>query len=129
IQPYTLGVDFTGGRAYVVTFNDPVVASDLKVALTDDFESAGTEVKTYGANNILKVTTSYMTNDEGIEADEIVRGKLVAGIEEFTGLNYVRDDTQVDAERFTISSSSKVGATIANDVKNSSYQSVLFSLI
>ena len=70
------GVDFTGGRSYVVAFNNPVVASDLKVALTNDFQDAGTEVKTYGSNNIVKVTTSYMVADESTEADEIVEKAL-----------------------------------------------------
>lgn len=128
-QPLTMGVDFTGGRSYVVTFDDPVVASDLKTALMDDFENAGTEVKTFGGNNILKITTSYMMEEEGTEVDKQVEDKLINGIQEFTGLAYVQDDSKVDSENFTISSSSKVGASVANDVKNSSYQALLFSLI
>lgn len=129
IQPLTMGVDFTGGRSYVVTFNDPVVASDLKTALMDDFENAGTEVKTFGGNNILKVTTSYRMEDQGTNVDEEVESKLIDGIQEFTGLAYVQDDSKVASGNFTISSSSKVGASVANDVKNSSYQAVMFSLI
>jgi SecD/SecF fusion protein len=123
------GVDFTGGRSYVVAFNNPVVASEMKVALTDDFEDAGTEVKTYGSNNILKVTTSYMVNDESTEADEAVEQALIKGVSEVTGLTYVVDDTKLDDQHFTISGSSKVGATIADDLKTASVESILFSLI
>lgn len=124
-----LGVDFTGGRSYVVSFNDPVVASELKIALADDFENAGTEVKTYGSNNVLKVTTGYLINDESVEADARVRENLIAGVEELTGLSYVDDSNNLGAQNFTISSSSKVSATIASDIKSSSIESVIFSLI
>ncbi len=124
-----LGVDFTGGRSYIVAFNSPIVASDLKVALTDDFKDSGTEVKTYGSNNVVKVTTSYLVNDESSEADVTVEKALIAGITETTGLSYIEDDSKVDEQHFTISGSSKVGATIANDIKIASLQSVFFALI
>ena len=124
-----LGVDFTGGRSYVLTFNDPVAASDLKTELTDDFEGSGVEVKLFGANNILKVTTSYLIDDESTEADEQVRQALIGGVEEFTGLSYIGNDSGVDASHFTISSSNKVGATIADDIRNASWQAIIFSLI
>ncbi len=123
------GVDFTGGRTFVVAFNNPVVASDLKVALTDDFQDAGTEVKTYGSNNIVKVTTSYMVADESTEADETVEKALITGITQATGLSYIEDDTKLDDTHFTISGSSKVGATIADDLKSASVESIFFSLI
>ena len=55
------GVDFTGGRSYVVAFSQPMVPSDLKVGLDGEFDGS-VEVKTYGANNVLKVTTSYLIN-------------------------------------------------------------------
>ena len=123
------GVDFTGGRSYVVAFNNPVVASELKVALTDDFQNAGTEVKTYGSNNVVKVTTSYLVTDESSEADQTVEKALIDGISETTGLTYIQDDTKVDDQHFSISGSSKVGATIADDIKTASLESIVFSLI
>ncbi len=124
-----LGVDFTGGRSYIVAFENPVVASDLKVGLTPSFENASTEVKWYGSNNIVKVTTSYLVADESEEADTKVEQSLIAGISEMTGLQYIQDDTQVDDSHFTISGTSKVGATIADDIKNSSMWAVFFSLV
>ena len=126
----TLGVDFKGGRSYVVSFQDPVVPSSLKQALiTGALQGEGTEVKTFGANNILKVTTSYLINDESDEADEQVRNALVAGVSEFSGLQYSPDEDGTDETHFAILSSSKVGATIADDIKNSSYRSAVFALI
>ncbi|WP_017730631.1 protein translocase subunit SecDF [Nafulsella turpanensis] len=124
-----LGVDFTGGRSYVVTFTEPVVPSKLKVALADEFGNAGTEVKTYGANNVLKITTSYLINEEAEETDGMVEQALVGGIEEFTGDQFVDEAATLEEGQFTISSSSKVGATIADDIVNSSWQSSLFALV
>lgn len=129
VKGMTLGVDFTGGRTYVVSFNEPVASSQLKTALFTSFDNQGTEVKTYGANNILKVTTSFMIDDESDQADEIVKAALINGVSKFTSLDYIADDTKLDDTHFTIASSSKVGATIADDIKNASAQSVIFALI
>lgn len=125
----SMGVDFTGGRSYVVTFNDPVVPSAMKVSLQETFEDAGTEIKTFGANNVMKITTSYLIQDESDVADKQVRDRMISGITQFTGQEYIEDDSQVDATHFTISSSSKVGASIADDIKSASILSVFFALV
>ncbi|GJM28634.1 MAG: protein translocase subunit SecDF [Cyclobacteriaceae bacterium] len=122
------GVDFLGGRSYVVTFNDAVVASDLKAALADDFGNTSPDVKTFGGNNVLKITTSYLIDEDNEDADSQVETALIQGIQEFTGLQYIHDDARVDESHFTISSSEKVGATIADDIKSASVESILFSL-
>ncbi|WP_422361673.1 protein translocase subunit SecDF [Reichenbachiella sp.] len=129
IKGLTFGVDFTGGRSYVVSFDKPVESSALKVALGSSFDNQGVEVKTYGANNVLKVTTSYLINDETDEADANVKAALVSGVSDFTNLTYVQDDSKAGEGNFTIASSSKVGATIADDIKNASTQSVVFALV
>jgi SecD/SecF fusion protein len=128
IQGLNLGVDFKGGRYYVVSFSKPVVATDMKVALSESFENVGTEVKNFGGNNVVKVTTSYLIDDDSEQADDKVKTALVQGIEKFTNLKFVEDDSKVDDQHFTISSSSKVGATIADDIKNASFQAALLSL-
>jgi SecD/SecF fusion protein len=129
VNGLVLGVDFTGGRSYVVSFNDPVVPSEMRVALSTAFDGKGVEVKTFGALNTVKITTSYMINDESDDADEQVRTKLISGLAGYSGLTYTPDDSNVNESNFAIASSSKVGATIADDIKNSSYQSGLLALI
>ena len=124
-----LGVDFSGGRSYVVSFSQPVVPSEMKTSIQSHFENTGTEVKTYGSNNVVKVTTSYLVNDESASADSIVEHSLIEGISSFTGLTYEKDDSKITNETFSISGSSKVGATIADDIKTASMESVIFSLI
>lgn len=124
-----LGVDFKGGRSYVVAFNNPTNPSDIKTGLGDYFDGTSTEVKTYGANNILKITTSYLIDDESDEADVKVKDELINGLSGSTGLTYMVDNANLEEGKFTISSSSKVGATIADDIKNSSYKSGIIALI
>ncbi len=129
VNGLNLGVDFKGGRSYVVSFGEPVVASTLKTELTKEFEGAGTEVKTFGSNSVVKVTTSYKVDDESDEADQDVVNALVAGIASVTGKTFIEGDKEVDINQFTISSSEKVGATIADDIKNASMKSIVFSLV
>ena len=129
IKGLTLGVDFKGGRSYVVTFDNSQVPSEIETGLQQPFDNEGVEVKTFGAENILKITTSYLINDDSDDADVNVKDRLVSGLKGITGLNFTEDDTMVNQDNFTISSSSKVGATIADDIKNSSFSSGLIALI
>ncbi|MCB0491828.1 MAG: protein translocase subunit SecDF [Cyclobacteriaceae bacterium] len=129
INGLNLGVDFKGGRSYVVAFNSPVVATDMKLALTEGFDNKGTEVKTYGSSNVVKVTTSYLVEDESDVADTKVKDALVNGLEKFTGLEFIDNDAKVDETHFSILSSSKVGATIADDIKDSAFEAGIYSLV
>ena len=128
-QGLNLGVDFKGGRSYTVAFSNAVDATELKSDLTESFEGAGTEVKNFGGNNIVKVTTSYLITDDAETTDEKVKSTLVAGLEKSTGLKFVEDDSKVDNQHFTISSSVKVEATVADDIKSASVQAAFLSLI
>jgi SecD/SecF fusion protein len=129
IHGLTLGVDFKGGRSFVVSFSQPVKATELKIGLSQAFANAGTEVKNYGSNSKVKVTTSYLIDDDSDEADEQVRQALISGMEKLTGKRYVEHDSQLDDGSFTISSSAKVGAAVADDIKNSAWRASLLSLI
>ncbi len=124
-----LGVDFKGGRSYVVTFSNSQVPSQIESGLQAPLNNEGVEVKTFGAENILKITTSYLINDDSDEADLQVKNKLISGLENLTNLSYKDDNSIVNENSFSISSSSKVGATIADDIKNSSFYSGLLALI
>ncbi|WP_276497839.1 protein translocase subunit SecDF [Pontibacter litorisediminis] len=117
IKGPNLGVDFTGGRSYVIEFDQAVPASDIRSNLMDDFQQAGTEVKTFGASNRVKVITSWMADDESIEADEQVRAALEQGIQQYSNLNP------------QILSSSKVGATMADDIQNTALIAILLALV
>ncbi len=125
-----LGVDFTGGRSYVVSFGQPMEPSVLKTQLAKYLGEQGTEVKTYGSNRVLKVTTSYLIQNETDESDVAVRNALLQGIQHLTGFTYITDAVAPQAsDTFTIVSTSKVGATIAHDIQAAAQQSVFFSLV
>ncbi|TPE44732.1 protein translocase subunit SecDF [Pontibacter mangrovi] len=112
-----LGVDFTGGRSYVVEFDQAIPASDVRSELLDDFQQAGTEVKTFGASNRLKIITSWLADDESTEADDQVKTALEQGLQQYSNLNP------------QILSSSKVGATMADDIQNTAMIAILLSLV
>ncbi len=129
INGLNLGVDFKGGRSYVVSFAEPVDATTMKVALTDAFEGAGTEVKNFDGNTSLKVTTSWLIDDDSEETAEKVKTALVSGLSKATGMEYQENPLSIEKGHFTIGSSSKVGATVADDIKGSAWYASLFSLL
>lgn len=122
------GVDFTGGRSYIVAFEEAVVPSDLKVGLDGEFDGS-VEVKTYGSNNVLKVTTSYLINEDDDASNKEVEAKVKEGIANVTGFTFVENAEQVSAGQFSITGSSKVGATVADDIKASSAEAMIVALI
>ena len=76
VKGLTLGVDFKGGRSYVVTFSEVQVPSEIESGLQQSFNNEGVEVKTFGADNILKITTSYLINDDSDNADVNVKNPV-----------------------------------------------------
>jgi SecD/SecF fusion protein len=112
-----LGVDFKGGRSFIVEFPQAQVASDIKAGLVDGFEGKGTEVKTYGSDKVMKITTSFLVDDETAEGDQRVEAALSAGL------------AKAGAKEFKLLSVNKVGATIADDILNSSWKAIILSLI
>ncbi|MFL3663475.1 MAG: protein translocase subunit SecDF [Flavobacteriales bacterium] len=120
------GVDFQGGRTYVVRFEntDKVETQTVSQQLATLFESAP-EVKTFGDDNQVKITTTFMINSQDEKADDIVEDKLYEGLSSIFG-------SEVTKQQFMdnyLMSSQKVGPTIANDMIRSSILSIVFSLI
>lgn len=113
----SLGVDFNGGRSYVVRFDEAISASDARQAIVPYLEGAGVEVKTYGGENQLKITTSYLIGDDSDEADKKVEKSIKEGLKQF------------DTQKPKVMSTSKVGATMADDIRSSSQTSIIYSLI
>jgi SecD/SecF fusion protein len=127
------GVDFKGGRSYVVRFDQTVNATEVSESLKEVFETAP-EVKTYGSDSQLKITTVYKIDEEGNDVDEEVQTAL------FTGLkNYLSEGTTYESFKpgfqkegestNTIMSYIKVEPTIADDIKTSAVYAVFGSLL
>jgi SecD/SecF fusion protein len=115
------GIDFTGGRTYLVRFDQEVSTADVRNSLENSFVTSdgvnlSPEVKTFGNADQVKITTSFMIDSDAATADEDVESKLAEGLAQM-GISY------------EIMSSQKVGPTIADDIKSSSVWAILFSLV
>ncbi len=120
-----LGVDFSGGRTYVVKFEQPINTQDLAQSLAGPFNTLP-EVKTFGARNEVKITTKYMIDSDDPEADQRVEEALYEGCKGF-----LPDGTDMDtflSDQYR-QSSQLVGPTIAADIIRGAIFSVFFALI
>lgn len=126
---FTYGVDFTGGRTYVIRFDQPVTAEAIREAAVVEFDGA-VEVKQFGGESQMKVTTQYKNDQESTDVDAEVESKLYNAVKGFFA-----EDITLDEFRSTLDnpngiiSSDKVGPTIANDMKRDAIIAVLLSLL
>ena len=131
---FTYGVDFTGGRTYVVRFDKPVTAEEVRSAVNNTFNLAdpesSVEVKQFGGDSQMKITTSYKFKEESSSVDAEIENMLFESLKGFYA-------NPVTFESFTstlenpngIISSDKVGATIANDIKRNAIISIFLALV
>ena len=125
---FTYGVDFTGGRTYVVRFDQPVTAEDVRAAAIAEFDGA-VEVKQFGGESQMKITTQYLVENESTEADAEVETKLYNALNGFFAddLTFAEFTSTLDNPNGIISSD-KVGPTIANDITRDAIIAVIIAL-
>jgi SecD/SecF fusion protein len=111
-----LGVDFKGGRTYIVRFDRDMKTEDVKSKLTVAFENEAPEVKTAGSASQLKITTSHQIANQNETADKEVEEKLDQGL-------------STTGAKFEVVSSQKVGPAIATDIVYGAYGAILFSCL
>lgn len=127
---FTYGVDFTGGRTYVVRFDQPVTAEQVRSAALVEFDGA-VEVKQFGGESQMKITTQYKNDQESTDVDAEVEAKLYNALKPF----FAEKDITLDEFKSTVDnpngiiSSDKVGPTIANDMKRDTIIAVILSLL
>ena len=126
---FTYGVDFTGGRTYVVRFDKPVTAEEIRQAAIAEFDGA-VEVKQFGGESQMKITTQYKNDEESSDVDAEVEGKLYNAL-----IPFFAEKMSIDEFKSTLGnpngiiSSDKVGPTIANDIKRDAVIAVILALI
>ena len=120
------GIDFKGGRTYVVRFHESVNTADVAKKLKETFVVDAPEVKTFGNDNQIKVSTKYLIDSEDINADIQVEQKLYEGLKSYFNDGNVSFD---DFKNNYVMSSQKVGPTTADDIKVEAVWAILFSLI
>lgn len=112
---FSLGVDFKGGRSYVVRFDDIKSTQEVRDALTVAFGEAP-EVKTYGESNQQRITTTYLISDGSADASEKVENKLEEGLKTLN-------------TNYQIMSQQKVGETVSRDIKAKAIWAILLSCL
>lgn len=124
------GVDFIGGRSYQVRFEQPVSASEIASELNAVFGS-GTNVKTFGNTNQIKITTPYKVDEEGIEIDNEIQEKMFVSLQKYLPDGSVFEDFVVGSgeKSLGILQSVKVGPTIADDIKKNAFLAIIGSLV
>ena len=127
LQP---GVDFTGGRSYVVRFDKDVITKDVREAVIKEF-GGSPEVKTFGSNNQVRIVTNYKIESNDVKDDELCEKKLYNALKGF----YDKQDlSEYDFTHLTndvrgIQSSSKIQPTVARELLRNAFWAVLASLV
>ena len=124
------GIDFSGGRNYVVQFEHPVVIDEIREKISPEFEGAQVSVITIDDNTKVRISTNYMidADDEAVDVDKLITEKLYKGLKSEIG-NMSYSDFSTTNENIGIMSSQKVGPTVANDMRTDAYIAVALSLI
>jgi len=138
---FTYGVDFTGGRTYVVRFDQPVTAEAVRAEVNNAFDiavaqdstinkNASAEVKQFGGESQMKITTTYKVEQESSEVDAEVESILYNALKGFfkTDLSFAEFTSTLENPNGIISSD-KVGPTIANDITRSAIIAVIIALL
>ena len=120
------GVDFLGGRTFQVRFEKAIPTEEVKTELSAIF--GGTvEAKVFGEKTQLKITTKYKVADNGIDADKEVNQLLFQGLKRHFDANmtYEKFVNSYDGKKVGILQASKVGPSVAEDIKTNAYWAVL----
>ena len=137
---FTYGVDFTGGRTYVVRFDQPANVEEVRAAVNAAFDNAAAndetvdnsaaEVKQFGGESQIKITTTYKVDNEASEVDTEVEGILYEALKGFYAEELtISEFTSTQGNPNGIVSSDKVGPTIANDITRDAFIAVILALI
>ncbi|MBS4012983.1 MAG: protein translocase subunit SecDF [Bacteroidetes bacterium] len=130
VRGLSYGIDFAGGRTYVVRFdNDKLNTQEIRNELTARFVESP-EVVTFGPNRQLRITTSFLINDDSAEADSIAERTLYEGLKDFFENPVTFEQFSGDEENKLVGrlSSQKVGPTVARDIKIGAIISVIVAL-
>ena len=125
VRGFDKGIDFKGGRTYVVRCDKDVKVADVQSVLTPLFNSAP-EVKTYGNSNTVRITTGYMIEDVSEDIDTKVENLLYQGLKKG---NFIGDVSIETFSKINLQSSQKVGPTISNKLSRDAALAVFFALL
>ena len=123
------GIDFSGGRNYIVKFERPVNTVELQKVVAAEFPGASTSVITIESSNQVRVSTNYKIDDENADTEREITDKLFNVLKPYLrdGISAAEFST-TDASQGIISSQ-KVGPSVADDMRTDAYIAVVIALI
>ncbi len=119
------GIDFTGGRNYIVQFDQPVNTAEVRDMIDKEFEGETPNVITIGSADKVRISTNYKIQDQSETIDDEIIAKVYDGVKPL-----LKEGTTL--EKFTsdnVLSSQKVGPSIADDIKRGAFWAVIFAVI
>lgn len=122
------GIDFSGGRNYVVQFDHPVKTHELQTKLAPLFNGAQVSVITIDDDTKVRISTNYKIDSEDENIDNEITDILYTGLKDEIG-SMSKADFSTTNENIGIMSSQKVGPTVANDMRTDAVIAVLLSLV
>lgn len=145
VRGLNTGIDFTGGRNYIVRFEQPVKTSEVESLIAPNMPDAAITVITIGSDNQVRISTNYKIESNAKEVDDEVENILYESLKpmidndnvdkEMFLKRYVVNDgtptlsTEDNVSTYGLQSSQKVGPSIADDIKRDAVLAVLFSLV
>ncbi len=123
------GIDFSGGRNYIVKFEQPVNTVELQEALSQEFPGASTSVITIESSNQVRVSTNYKINNENADTEREITGKLFEALKPYLREGMTAAEFSTTDASQGIVSSQKVGPTVADDMRTDAYIAVTIALI
>jgi SecD/SecF fusion protein len=122
---FNYGIDFKGGRTYVVRFDEEVKVAEVGQALAAVYGQAP-EVKTFGGSKQVKITTEYKIDELTDDVDSEVETLMVQGLHQGGFIDEMDMDSFISEHRM---SSQKVGPTISDDIKKDALIAISFALV
>ena len=122
---FNLGIDFTGGRNFIVQFDKTVKTEEVKELLKPVFDGETPQVITIGNDNQVRISTKYKIEQDNPEIDNEIESKLYTGLKSLLK----SDSSKASFVRDNIKSSSKVGPAVADDIKTAAIWAVLFAIL
>jgi SecD/SecF fusion protein len=120
------GVEFQGGRSYVINFHKPVKQEEVTSALEKALPGSTPEIKTYGDNETLEITTDYLVKQSAPGTDSLVLNAVYGGIKQFLPENITYQEFK---SLKYLQGSTKVEPTISDDLKAGAIKATVFAII
>ena len=119
------GIEFTGGRNYVVRFDQPVKTAEIRDVLEANFDGSSLSVITIGSDNQVRISTNFRVSDDSEEVDNEIIAKIYNGVQNLLPAG----TTEAEFAEDNILSFQKVGPSIADDIKKSAVWAVILALV